>query len=238
MLFRILMLLLFSVACASCNNSSQVVQGSGKVVKEDRKVEPFRKIVVGGSGNLFLKEGEKPALVVETDDNLMEYLRSQVSEGVLYIETLNNVSLSPTKDLDYYVTVNNLSGLEISGAAKVKSLDQIKSDDLKLVLSGAGTIVMDVDTPTLVVHLSGSGNLVLSGKAEKQIIDVSGAGTYRGFELVSNTAQVGVSGVGNAEINASDNLEVDVSGVGSVNYKGTPKLRQSISGVGTIRHVD
>lgn len=238
MFLRSLFVLLSCLFVSGCGQMGHVVKGSGKITKDERHVEPFNKVVVSGVGNLLVQTGDIPSVVVEGDDNLLEYIRTQVSEGVLYIETLNNVSLSPTKDLVYHVTVPNPSSITVSGAATVKSVKQIKSDDLKVVLSGAGSVSLDIDTHELIVDLSGSGNILLIGKADKQEINVSGAGIYKGFGLESKKGKVIVSGVGSAEVNIIDDLDVEISGVGSLNYRGAPKIKQTISGVGTVRHVE
>ncbi len=238
MLFRLLFTLLLGISLSSCGEMGRAQKGSGKIVKEERKVDDFHKIVLSGVGRLELGQGEIPKVLIETDDNLMEFIRTQVMGGTLYIETLNNVSLSPTNEMVYHVTVRDLNEVDVSGAASVKTLNPIKAESLKVILSGAGSIALDVDAIDLTVDLSGSGNVKLNGKAEHQDVSVSGAGLYKGFGLVSTSARVSVSGVGSAEVNAQNELDVSISGVGSLNYKGTPQLKQTISGVGTVRHVE
>lgn len=237
MLLRIVFALCAVVLCA-CSGSSDVVKGSGKIEKQERPVKDFSKINLIGSGTLILQQGETPALTIETDNNLFEYIRSDVSADVLYIETLKSMSLSPSKGLIYLVTVKDLENVKISGAAVLRTLGEIESKDLAIDLSGAGTVNMNVNADVLNVKISGSGDAIFKGEADKAVIAVSGAGSFKGFELSAADANVTLSGVGNAEINASESLDVEISGVGSVLYKGAPSLTQSISGVGAIRHAE
>ena len=44
------------------------------------------------------------------------------------------------------------------------------------------------------------------------------------------TAEVQVSGAGNASVWATDELKVQVSGAGDVKYKGSPRIEQKVSG--------
>ncbi|MFA6917156.1 MAG: head GIN domain-containing protein [Parachlamydiales bacterium] len=237
MLLRIIYTLCAVLLCA-CSGSDNVVKGSGKIVKTDRTMNEFTNIELIGTGTLVLKQGDKPALTIETDDNLIEYIRTDVSGGTLYIEVLKNATLSPSKGLLYFVTVKDLNSVKVSGAAVLRTLGEIESNALTVSLSGAGTLNMTVDAKELNVQISGTGDAIFKGEAKQEKIDVSGAGSFKGFDLVSKNASVSMSGVGNAEINASEALNVEISGVGSVLYKGTPSLKQNITGVGAVRHAE
>lgn len=223
---------------ASCGQASNIVKGSGKVIKQERKLESFDKIVLSGMGTLILKQADKTNVIVETDDNIQEYVRTNVSADTLYIDVFKNVSLSATKDITYYVDFKGLKSVEVAGAATVKSPDTINVKEIKVALSGAGAVDLKINADKVILSLSGSGNIILAGKTKDEVITVSGAGTFKGFELITERAEVNVSGVGNAEVNASKELFANISGVGSVLYKGTPSLKQSITGVGAVRHAE
>lgn len=237
MLLRIIYTFCAILLCA-CSGSDNVVKGSGKVIRVDRPVGDFKNIDLIGSGTLVLKQGDKTALTIETDDNLIEFIRTDVNGGTLNIEVLKNASLSPSKGLLYFVTVKDLSSVKVSGAAILRTLGEIEANELSVSLSGAGTLNMNVDAKSLDVKITGSGDATFKGEAKEETIEVSGAGSFKGFDLASRQAKITLSGVGNAEVNAVESLVVDISGVGSVLYKGTPSLKQTISGVGAVRHAE
>ena len=63
----------------------------------------------------------------------------------------------------------------------------------------------------------------------------SGAGLIDTHELRSSKADVNLSGAGQAEVYASEQLDVAISGVGRVTYSGQPKvINKNISGIGSV----
>ena len=50
------------------------VKGSGKLITESREVREFDRIVLNGSGEVVITQGDEESLSVETDDNIMPYI--------------------------------------------------------------------------------------------------------------------------------------------------------------------
>jgi hypothetical protein len=198
---------------AGCSLSS--VRGSGNVITQPRQVAGFTAVSLSGSGLLIIEQSGTESLSISADDNLMQYLTSEVDGGELELGTTPGTSVSPSKEITYRVTLRKLDGLELSGSATAQ--------------------VRGVATDRLEVSISGSGEVTIAGRADSQEISISGSGEYRGAELTSKAAEIDISGSGNAELAVSDKLDVDVSGSGSVDYIGHPAIKQSVSGSGEIR---
>jgi hypothetical protein len=49
----------------------QAVVGSGNVIREDRSVSGFRAVSVGGVGVLKVSKGDREALAIEAEDNVL-----------------------------------------------------------------------------------------------------------------------------------------------------------------------
>jgi hypothetical protein len=58
------------------------VEGDGNVVKESRAVEGFTALQAGSAFEVFLLQGEEESLTIEADQNLMQYIVTEV----LYLE--------------------------------------------------------------------------------------------------------------------------------------------------------
>ena len=203
------LLVIAVILLGACN----VVRGSGDMVTESRSVSNFDSISLSGSGDVIINQDGEESLTIETDDNVMQYITSEVRGGTLHLGTENLTSGSPTR-LVFTVGVDDLTGLSISGSGNIKA-DGIQTDRLD-------------------VGVSGSGDLELEGEATRQEIDISGSGKYRGGNLRSETADISVSGSGDVTVWAIDSLDVSVSGSGSVDYYGSPAVNSSTSGSGNV----
>ena len=59
------------------------VRGSGDLVTESRQVSDFDRVALSGSGQVVITQGAEEGLSVEADDNLMQYVRTEVSGRTL-----------------------------------------------------------------------------------------------------------------------------------------------------------
>lgn len=109
-----------------------------------------------------------------------------------------------------------------------------------IALAGSGKLVLGhIDQDRLAVSLSGAGEAQGEGRVDDLEATISGTGDLRFGRLAAKTASLTISGVGNADINASDQAEITLSGVGNARLLTRPKkLVQHISGVGHVEGPD
>jgi len=190
------------------------IKGSGNVQNEKREVEDFEAIEVGGIFEVEVVAQKDFSVEVEADDNLLQYIRTEVRDGKLQIST--DKRISPKGSIHVRVSAPNIDNLEVSGVSKV-SLANVKNDSLKVDASGASKIKVDGETKNLEVELSGASKLdAESLKAEN--VDVDG------------------SGASSANVNVSGDLKADLSGASRVTYTGNPKnLEKSTSGASSVK---
>ena len=231
--FAVVLLIAASLAC-SLPFGFGTVKGSGNVVTEQRDVSGFDRIALSGVGKVIITQGETEALTIETDDNLMRYIESNVRGDTLELGFVRNTIPVPTQSIIFRVSVVVLSGLESSGAGAFE-IGKLDTDRLKVILSGAGDIGVDSLSATdLAVTISGAGNVELAGRVERQDINLSGLGNYRAPDLESQATTVRVSGAGGVVIWAQNTLDVEISGAGNVEYFGNPDVTKNISGAGRL----
>jgi hypothetical protein len=198
---------------ASCNQ----VRGSGTLKEETRQIPAFTEIEFNGGYNFKLvidtKAGDSLDLKLSGDDNLLELVKTTVTNDRLVVESDKN--LSPDNPLTVTVSPSNLTVIEINGAADGE--------------------VAGLATKELKLTISGSGDIALAGEASKFTLDISGAGDVKAKDLTSKNVVVSIAGAGNAEVCTSDTLEVDIAGSGDVSYYCNPKtVKQDISGSGNL----
>ncbi len=209
------------------------VKGSGNVVTETRAVSGFDRVALAGSGELSVVQDNLESLTIETDDNLLPLIKSQVAGGWLRIGP-EQVNLNPTRGIHYTLHLKQLRELDLSGSLGA-SAPSLTTDHLLIRISGSGNVHMgNLRGDDLKVEVSGSGNLNLAGKLTDQHIQISGSGSYSAGDLESQTVVIGISGSGDATVWPRQTLTAHVSGSGQVRYYGSPHVNSQVSGSGGV----
>ena len=81
----------------------------------------------------------------------------------------------------------------------------------------------------------GEGGLEITGQAGQVDINISGAGSVNAPDLKVKTANVCISGLGNATLWVTDLLTGNISGRGSVSYYGDPLINTTLTGIGKLK---
>ena len=232
-LLALIVLIAGSLAC-DIPLGVRTIRGSGNVVTEERQVSGFDGVALSGVGRVIITQGGEEALTIETDDNLMRYIETEVRNGTLELRLARNTIPIPSQSIIFHVSVVDLTRLDSSGAGSFE-IGKLDTDRLKVTLSGAGDIGVDSLYATdLEVAISGAGNIELTGQVEAQEIELSGLGSYNAPDLESRAASVRISGAGSTVIWVLDTLDVEISGAGNVEYFGSPEVTRDISGAGRV----
>jgi hypothetical protein len=185
---------------------------------------------------VLLRQGERASLTVETDENLLPYIGTVVEDGTLVLGTSSeamNLRVRPTL-LTFHLTLVTVTALRLAGVGDIRA-SSLDVGDLAIDLSGAGDVsVESLNAGGVVVCLGGVGNIELAGQADGQQVRISGSGTYHAADLCSESADVTVSGIGDATVWARATLQVRIPGTGSVKYYGSPDVRYRSGGLGRV----
>lgn len=229
-----------TVGLSSCYHWGKRVRGNGQVSADNRNVTTFKDVAVSGQINVYISEGSQPSVKIEGDENLLPYIEVTQDGDRLWIGNKQGFDLQPRAELKIYVTAPAFHELETSGVCDIIGQGKIAgTDEMDLHCSGVGDIKMDVDAPHIRADVSGTGGIHLKGQTKDLDMTLSGVGNAHCFDLLSENANVEVSGVGSADVYASTKIEARVSGAGSIHYKGNPgNVSQQVSGVGSISKVN
>ncbi|MGD2251403.1 MAG: head GIN domain-containing protein [Anaerolineales bacterium] len=225
-------LVLMALLLTACDVTR--IDGSGTIITEARPVEGFDKIALSGLGRVVISQGNTESLTLETDDNLMQYIITEVRGSTLYLEFARGMNLIPSETITFRVGLIDLVSVNCAGGAtfEIESLD---TDSLDFTLSGGAQVQIDwLNATNLEIAVSGAADLFLAGQIDTQAIQFEGFGRYDAAELESREATVRISGAGDIRLWVHETLDVDINGAGSVSYFGSPTLSQSISGAGSV----
>ena len=207
---------LFSFGKASArffNISFNSIAGSGVAATESRNVSEFKGIDVGGVFQVEVTAGKDYGVVVEADDYLLQYVKTEVSGGVLKISSTER--LKSSTPLRIRVSAPDIESIDASGACKISVAD-VKSSELR------------VDT-------SGASKVNLAGEASSVTIDISGASNVDAANLKAENATVEASGASKVEVFVTGKLVSEASGASKISYSGNPtSVTKDTSGAGKV----
>jgi len=206
-------------------------------ITETRAVADFNEVQLGGSGTVYLTQGDTEKLVVEARSDVMPFVKTEVRADNLYLGMKRNRKWGHTGQINYYLTMKDISRLRISGSGDI-ICEKLDTDELKLHISGSGGIELhQVQAKNLAGHITGSGECTIDGQVDYQDIHISGSGEYSAADVKSQKADVSISGSGDVTVWAIDKLDVSISGSGRVGYYGRPGVFSNSSGSGSTKHL-
>ncbi len=224
--------------CLSCNDSPtsadpDIIVGSGNLITRERSVAGFHSVDLNSAAKVNLFSGGQQKVVITVNENLLDYITTEVSGSKLTIDTKPGVHIS-NLNLTIDLTMTDLEALTINGAGVFSGRNKFIVDTASLFINGAGDFNLDIEADSLNSTINGAGDIVLSGKAGTHKADILGAGPLKAFGLLTGTTTVVIKGAGNVEVSVSLLLDVTIEGAGSVYYKGNPTINATITGSGKI----
>ena len=210
------------------------IKGNGNVITKTRSVGEYDKVSVAGSFDVKLVAGVEGKITIKADENLLEYLVTEVKSGDLKIKWKKGINVSTKKAILVTVPFKNIESVSLAGSGDVYSEDVIKTDSFNTALAGSGDIKLKVSADNISAAISGSGDIVLSGNSGSIKCSIAGSGDFHGYELTAKSANVSIAGSGGMKISVSDNLKARISGSGNIYYKGNPRQDVKVSGSGNV----
>ena len=217
--------------------SNQKVTGNKEVVKQTRSVNEYDRIAVTGMMEVQLVAGKEGKIDLEAEGNLMEFIETEVSGGLLKIGVKKGVNLQPSKNypIKLIVTFEDLDGLTLTGSGHIRNSDPITARDFRVSVTGSGNMNLDIKTETFDGSLTGSGDVKLKGSTRDLKCKITGSGDFLAFDFKAETVTASVTGSGDIEVSVENELNANVSGSGDIKYMGDPaKQSFKTSGSGKV----
>jgi hypothetical protein len=181
------------------------IQGSGKVIRDERALAAFTDIEVALSVDISISQGDQHRLTLHGDDNILPHVTSQVRHGTLRIAA--DTSFSTQSALRLEIVTPHLQSLvaEASGDISIQGIAQT----------------------ALELRLGGSGRLQASGRVDALTVRLDGAGDMDLFALKAKSADVRLDGAGNIRVHADDEFSGVLAGSGDIIIDGNPRIKKA-----------
>lgn len=204
---------------------SKEIEGNGKMTTETRSVSDYDQVALLGSMKVELVAGKEGKLKVEAEENLMEYILTEVDGDKLKISVEEGYSLDTSRNNEIRITVpfESLDAVILTGSGDIYSSDEIKADDFEIKLTGSGNIQLSLTVKNARASITGSGDIELRGSTKDFDCKVTGSGDISAFDFKSETVSATVTGSGDIQVYASEEIKAKIPGSGDIEYKGNPK---------------
>ncbi|MDF4204658.1 DUF2807 domain-containing protein [Maribacter sp. SA7] len=227
---------LISLSCSA--QWGKTIKGNGNNITIERNTGDYDGVAVSGWFDVDLVSGNEGEITLKGEENLLEYIITEVKDGKLVIKTEKGVNLKSSNwksGIHITVPVESISHVAMSGSGDIVGKTKIKADKFSTAMSGSGDITLDIDSNSISTSMSGSGNIALSGATKDFEATISGSGDIEAFDLEADNVEATVSGSADIEVTAKKSIKARVSGSGDISYRGNPeKINTKTSGSGNI----
>lgn len=218
------------------------IQSFGQTIIDDKNAEVrnvgvFSGIKVSGGIDVYLSQSDNYALAVSaSDEKYREDIKTEIINGVLNISyNGGKFKFNSDRQLRAYVSFKTIESLEASGASNFIINGNLKSNSIRVKLSGACDIKGIVNIDNLDLNMSGASTVKISGAVQNIKIDASGASDMKNYDLVADNCMANISGASDIRITVNTSLSAKASGASTLFYKGNPERRNiSSSGASSI----
>ena len=235
MLSIFLMMLFLATSCDDTGNNGifNCECGEGDIVSQTLNINEFTGVKLRGSSKVFITQGNDFQVIVEGQQNIIDLIELDIQDNIWEIEF--EECIRDYEKLNFYITIPDITRLEVSGSGDIVGQNAFNADVLQLKVDGSGEVDVEIENAeTVETKIEGSGKIKVKGQANDSENRISGSGDLRAFDLEVLTSYVKITGSGDAEVNASDELKVKITGSGNVYYKGNPAIDVDITGTGDL----
>lgn len=201
---------------------------------EKRPIRDVWAVKVDHGIDLYIQQGDREELTLESDPDAMQYFTSEVSNGTLTLSI--NKNFLRTKILKAHLTMRTLERIESSGGSNVYSEGVLQGEKMLCRASGGSDLRLELSVKNLTVQTSGGADATIKGLAASLSVNASGGSDFKGRELRCDHANINASGAADVHVYVDLDLEANASGASSIYYYGNPRrVDTNTSGGGEIK---
>ncbi len=200
------------------------VSGTGEIVTQTCNLTAFTEVELEKIGEVEILSGSEYKVEISDYENLI-LLAKVYLEGERLVISYGSVQVMGSK-LKVSITIpDKLSKVIVSGAGNIHVNSGFASDNIYLIVSGAGNIMASgINSQNVNIVQSGAGTIEAKGTTGELTLDVKGSGAIKCKDLICNNAHCDIRGASTVFVSVSEKLKVSAFVVGSLTYYGNPVL--------------
>ncbi len=208
-------------------------------VKRNQTFTGISGLDVSAGINVFLTQGSTESVRIEAKGLEDDEVISEQRGGKLVLSIRRQGGwksiFGRNNYVKAYVTVKNLTSIEVSSGAELEGETNLAADDLTLTTSSGAEVKLGVKVNRLTVSVSSGADVTLSGSAAKLTASSSSGAELDADKLIADVCYAEASGGGDARVYGKKELYLRASGGGDLTYSGPGQLvSRKTSGGGDI----
>jgi hypothetical protein len=233
---RVLIAIALALAASSCAfdmNFGNGERGNGNVVSETRSVSEDFTVVSAAEGlDVFVSQGKESSIKVEADDNIIDLIQTDISNGKLRVHAERNIGRATKK---IYVTLPEITGLESSSGADLVSENTLEVDKVNLSASSGSDLRVAIMADEIHADSSSGADIRISGKTQLLDAESSSGSDIKAMGLEAKVCHADASSGADISVNVSDELIAEATSGADIRYSGEPSVQKNKSASGSVR---
>lgn len=218
-----MMLLFITTVFTSCGvDMFNRIDGNRNVITEKRNIDTeFSRVRVSSGIDLYIEQGDKVSLTVEADENLHDYIVTEVRGDQLRIYVDGNIWRAKARKV--HLTVTDIEELKATSGSDAVSKGVIKAEELEVGTSSGADMRIEVEAKYVTSSSSSGSDLKISGTAETHETSASSGSSVYAYGLKAKEVTARVSSGADISVHATESISARASSGGDIRYKGSPK---------------
>lgn len=200
-------------------------------VKEERPLQPIRKIIVKGAVDVVFRRFDKPQLIVAGEttaavENVKTYFKGdklvieQEGSGMsihvsgggnqIFFGSVGNVVMG-----DIHIVNGQSVGSRVGHGRAIVGIALPEAPSIGIKGSGDVTL-LDLKQAGLELEIQGSGDITAFGQVGHLDIEIAGSGDVDASELIADKARLSIAGSGDIEAFVRSTVDARVAGSGDI----------------------
>ncbi len=227
-------LIILGTLMTSCDYER--IRVSDTVTTREVQLSEYSGIRVSDAFNAYVTFSDSQERIeIEANDNLHERIIVRKEGNVLIVRLKNLTNVKGNATMNVYITTNNLSYFDISGASSLLLENELSTQEVDIELSGASTFTGEIYADELKFDAGGASRASLFGTLGFLDVSLSGSSTIDDYDLETEKLDIRLSGASDAYLTVSESIDIKASGASTLRYKGEAVIyHKDLSGASEI----
>lgn len=203
------------------------VQGNGNIVSRELSASTFVRLHLGCKGIVELHQSDEEKVIVEADENLLEYIAATNAGRTLFVSTGEGLKRPVFTSCVVKVFCRQLNVLHVrnDGGNVICPNEITLTEPLKVTVQTVGQTELWLNAPAVKILCQAQGNTVLKGRAGKLEVKNMSHGDFDSSQLKASELVFKHMAEGNALLHADDSISISHYGQGFIHYTGNAVVK-------------